>query len=104
MRKNNLFTKSYFIKRLIEAGYIVYRVVDRYSDIDDRYWTINVLSRTGQQCLITCVKPDSNNYYFRINGPNDSNIRLEGLSMNLIYETIENIFKGIDVLNIKLEN
>ena len=102
MTKNNLYTKSYFIKRLIETGYFVYRVVDRFDDSDIRYWMVYVRDRSNRIVVITCVKPD-NDFYFRINGPNDSNIKLETLSMNVVIETIERLFKGVDKLNIQLE-
>ena len=104
MRKNNLYTKSYFIKRLLEAGYFVTRVIDKYPDSDDRYWTVVVMERKDcNRAMITCVKPDEG-FYFRINGPNDTNIKLETLSMNIVCETVERLFGGIDVLNISLED
>lgn len=103
MRKNNLYTKSYFIKRLIEFGYFVQRIVERYPDKDCRYWSVYVRDIENNTVLITCVKPDEN-FYFRINGPNDSNIHLETLSMNIVAETIENLFNGVDVLKITLED
>lgn len=103
MRKNNLYTKSYFIKRLIEFRYFVYRVVDQYPDNDIRYWTVYVRDLAGNTAIISCVKPDADDFYFRINGPNDSNIKLETLSMNIVAETIENLFNGIDKLKITLE-
>lgn len=104
MRKNNLYTKSYFIKRLIEFSYFVYRVVDKFPDNDNRYWTVYVRDMDGNTVIITCVKPDDDDFYFRINGPNDSNIKLETLSMNIVAETIENLFSGIDKLKITLED
>ena len=104
MRKNNLYTKSYFIKRLLEAGYFVTRVVDRYNDDDTRYWSISVMERNEcNRAMITCIKPDEG-FYFRVNGPNDTNIKLETLSMNIVCETIERLFGGIDVLKISLED
>lgn len=104
MRKNNLYTKSYFIKRLIEFGYFVQRCVERYPDNDTRYWSVSIKDMDSNSCHITCVKPDNDSYYFRINGPNDSNIKLETLSMNIVAETIENLFNGVDVLKITLED
>jgi len=103
MRKNNLYTKSYFIKRLIESKYFVYRVIDKFPDRDIRYWTVYVRDVDSNTVLISCVKPEDASFYFRINGPNDSNIVLETLSMNVVVETIENLFNGIDKLKITLE-
>jgi hypothetical protein len=58
----------------------------------------------GNVVILTCIKPDTENFYFKVNGPNDSNIRLETLSMNVVIETIENLFNGIDKLKITLED
>lgn len=103
MRKNNLYTKSYFIKRLTEARYFVTRVVDKYHDEDERYWTINIRSSAGHMCMITCIK-NTDTFYFRVNGPNDSNTVIETLSMNVIFDTLEHLLKGVDVLKISLED
>lgn len=103
MRKNNLYTKSYFIKRLTEARYFVTRLVDTYHQDDDRYWTINIRNTDGNIAILTCVK-NANSFYFRVNGPNDSNTKIETLSMNVIFDTLEHLFKGVDVLNISLED
>ena len=107
MRKNNLYTKSYFIKRLIDFGYFVQRVVEKYPENDSRYWTVYVRDINNNTVLITCVKKlDSGpeDFYFRINGMNDTNIKLETLSMNIVAETIENLFNGVDKLKITLED
>lgn len=101
--KNSIYTKGYFVKRLIEFGYWVTRVVDRFPDDDNRYWTVVVREAEGNIAIITCVKPENDHFYFRISGPNDSNIKLETLSMNIVAETIENLFNGIDKLKITLE-
>lgn len=102
--KNSIYTKGYFIKRLIEFRYFVYRVVDRYPDDDDRYWTVYVRNAEGNIAIITCVKQSAEQFYFRISGPNDSNIKLETLSMNIVAETIENLFDGVDKYYVKLEH
>lgn len=107
MRKNNLYTKSYFIKRLIDFGYFVTRSVEYYPEADSRYWTVYVRDIEGNSVLITCVKKKDSaptDFYFRISGPNDVNIKLETLSMNIVAETIENLFNGVDKLKITLED
>lgn len=106
MRKNNLYTKSYFIKRLIDFGYFVTRIVESYPDNDMRYWSVLVRDMDINTVVITCVKAKesmANDFYFRVSGPNDSNIKLETLSMNIVAETIENLFNGVDKLKITLE-
>lgn len=107
MRANNLYTKSYFIKRLIELHYFVARVIENYPESDSRYWTVYVRDADNNTAIVTCVKKkgsELNDFYFRINGPNDSNIKLETLSMNIVAETIENLFNGVDKLKISLED
>jgi hypothetical protein len=107
MRSNNLYTKSYFIKRLINFGYFVSRVVEQYPDNDSRYWTVYVRDMDSNAVIITCIKAKgsaADDFYFRVSGPNDSNIKLETLSMNIVAETIENLFNGVDKLKITLED
>ncbi len=42
MKHNKLSTQGYFIKRLKDNGYIVWRIFDKYSLGDARKWTILV--------------------------------------------------------------
>ncbi len=53
MAKNNITTQGYFVRRLRNSGYITSRVYDRYSDSDQRKWTI-VINPGEDSLLITC--------------------------------------------------
>ncbi len=53
MAKNNITTQGYFVRRLRNSGFITSRVYDRYSDEDQRKWTI-VVNPTSDSVLITC--------------------------------------------------
>ena len=39
---NKVTTQSYFIKRLKDSGYVVYKIFDEYSEADPRCWTIMI--------------------------------------------------------------
>ena len=39
---NKITTQSYFIKRLKDSGYLVYRLFDEYSESDPRNWTVMI--------------------------------------------------------------
>jgi hypothetical protein len=54
---NKLTTQSYFIKRLKDSGYEVWKVFDQYSDADSRYWTI-VIDPGVASVFCTCFVDD----------------------------------------------
>jgi len=37
---NKITTQSYFIKRLKDSGYVVYKIFDQYGEADPRSWTV----------------------------------------------------------------
>ena len=39
---NKITTQSYFIKRLKDSGYVVYKIFDEYSEADPRNWTVMI--------------------------------------------------------------
>lgn len=39
---NKITTQSYFIKRLKDSGYVVYKIFDNYSESDPRSWTVMI--------------------------------------------------------------
>ena len=39
---NKITTQSYFIKRLKDSGYVVYKLFDEYSEADPRNWTVMI--------------------------------------------------------------
>jgi hypothetical protein len=83
---NKLYTKSYFIKRLIEKHFFIKHVVDKYRKEDTRYWTILACTH-GIQFLITCIR-ENDKTMFRIFSENDVNILLETDSMDVLINTL----------------
>jgi hypothetical protein len=51
--KNRLSTQGYFIKRLKDCGYIVWRIFDKYSIADNRKWTL-LINPGEESVFITC--------------------------------------------------
>ena len=57
--KNKIHNLSYFVKRLKDSNFIVWKVFNNYSEVDDRLWTL--LINPGQESVyITCrrIKDD----------------------------------------------
>ena len=55
---NKITTQSYFIKRLKDSGYIVYKLFDEYSEADPRSWTV-MIDPHGASVICTCYNNDS---------------------------------------------
>ena len=54
MKHNKLSTQGYFIKRLKDNGYVVWRIFDKYNVGDNRKWTI-LVNPGFQSVYITCL-------------------------------------------------
>ena len=53
--KNKITTQGYFIKRLKDNGYVVWKIMDKYDhDTDYRKWTV-MLNPSQESVLITCL-------------------------------------------------
>lgn len=88
---NHLYTKSYFIKRLIEKKFYVQKIVDRYPKYDSRYWTL-LINPGRNNFFITCLRSkDLEKTQFRIYAKNDVNIVIETESMEVIISTLLNL-------------
>ncbi len=53
-KRNNLYTLSYFRKRLKDAGIYAKILVENYGENDKRYWTISISEELNIIC--TCFK------------------------------------------------
>jgi hypothetical protein len=53
--KNSLKTPSYFIKRLKDSGFIVWKMFSEYGTHDPRLWTI-LVDPSGSSVFITCYE------------------------------------------------
>lgn len=53
--KNKITTLGYFIKRLKDNGYIVWKIMDRYDhDTDYRKWTV-LINPSQESVMVTCL-------------------------------------------------
>lgn len=54
---NKITTQSYFIKRLKDSGYVVYKIFDEYSEADPRSWTV-MIDPGNASVFCTCYVND----------------------------------------------
>ncbi len=92
--KNKLYTKSYFIKRLIDAGYYVTTLDNiNYDDNDIRKWSI-VVNRKNKSykdnIIITCYKTSPLHYWFEIQTKSVNNFKIYTKSMNVVIDQLRN--------------
>jgi hypothetical protein len=88
-RKNNIYTKSYLRKRLIEAGIIVRDLVSEYND--NRCWTF-MIDPNHQQILLTCIKKNKDDFYFQLLFE-EKKIRITTLSADVLIKEIQEIIE-----------
>ncbi len=65
---NKITTQSYFIKRLKDSGYIVYKIFDEYGEADPRSWTV-MIDPGHSSVFCTCYVNDQSMFgdtYFEI--------------------------------------
>ncbi len=91
-RKNNLYTLSYFSKRLRENGFIVKTLVN-YSENDIRKWTI-IIEPNVLNILCTCIKISSTNFYFSLLINSENLLRIRTESMEVIFNIINELKKN----------
>ena len=66
---NKITTQSYFIKRLKDSGYMVYKLFDEYAESDPRSWTV-MIDPGHASVLCTCYVNDEAMFgdtYFELN-------------------------------------
>ena len=54
MAKNKISTLGYFVKRLKDSGYIVWKIFNDYPLADTRKWTI-LVNPGAESVLVTCM-------------------------------------------------
>lgn len=54
MTKNKITTLGYFIKRLKDNGFVVWKIFNKYSDTDTRKWTV-MINPGEESVYITCI-------------------------------------------------
>lgn len=72
--KNNIYTPSYFMKRMKDSGYGIWKIFDKYGPHDSRYWSM-MIDPGGFSVWITCYfnKEELNDVYFELD---DGGIRI----------------------------
>lgn len=88
-KKNQIFTKSYVIKRLIENKFYVTHVVDSYPKNDSRYWTI-LVNPGKQDIILTCIR-NKHVVQFRVYAKNDVNMLIETKSLKVLINALYNL-------------
>ena len=89
MIKNNIFTKSYIRKRMIESGIIVQELINKYND--NRSWTF-LIDPNRKQILLTVYKKTKNDFYFRLFFE-EKNIKITTLSADVLINEIKEIIQ-----------
>ena len=87
--KNNLYTKSYLRKRLIEAGIIIKDLINEYND--NRNWTF-LIDPNRKQILLTCIKKSKDDFYFQLIF-DEKKIRISTLSSDVLIKEILEIIE-----------
>lgn len=85
--KNSIKTPSYFIKRLKDSGFIVWKMFDDYGIQDPRCWTV-LIDPKGSSVFITCYvnKEFKGDVMFELNDggqkfPKNFSIKTESLEV-----------------------
>ena len=64
---NKISNQSYFVKRLKDCGYYIYKIFDKYSEADCRCWTIMIdPGGTSTYCTYVENKEEEGNNYFEL--------------------------------------
>lgn len=101
MSKNKLYNQSYFIKRILDAGFFVSRVNVKFEPDDMRRWMIFVNSKKipyKTNICITCFKNQkTNEFSFKFQGSTERDFLLNTLSMKTIIDILNNVIGGKEV-------
>jgi len=89
---NKITTQSYFIKRLKDSGYVVYKLFDTYGEADPRNWTI-MIDPGGASILCTCYVNNADMFgdtYFELHDggqfiPNNFKLKTDSIEVFITY-------------------
>jgi hypothetical protein len=97
MSKNKLYNQSYFVKRILDAGFFVTRLNIKFEKDDYRRWMILVNSKNVSykfNICITCFKKiNSSNFEFKFQGQNNRDFYLSTKSMSTIINILNQVIK-----------
>jgi len=88
---NKLTTQSYFIKRLKDSGYEVWKMFDKYSESDTRSWTIIIdpgVSSVMCTCNVNHEEWEDTYFEFSDGGqfiPNSFKVRTDSIEVIVSY-------------------
>ena len=103
MSKNRLYTRSYFIKRLVDSKIKCIPLINTFSEDDIRKWSVLVLPST-YNILCTCYKKTMDEYWFKFDTEKKSNMQVKTQSMNVIIEFIQHYIEENAKTDINIEN
>lgn len=93
MSKNKLYNQSYFVKRILDAGYAVNRLNVKFEADDSRRWMILINSKRinyKHNICITCFK-NKEEFCFKFQGQAQRDFILNTKSMNTIIEILNDV-------------
>ena len=97
MSKNKLYNQSYFVKRLLEAGFDVKRLNVSFEDNDLRRWMIIINLRSEEyrpNICVTCFKKKtSKEFSFKFQGQGEKDFILKTLSMTTVIRILNSVFR-----------
>ena len=88
--KNKIYTKSYFKKRLLEAGFTIKDPEINYDLIESRYWSL-VVDVGRKNIFVTCYRVSFDNFWFNFSSEKVSNFKIYTKSMEVIEEQLHNL-------------
>lgn len=100
MSKNKLYNQSYFVKRLLDAGFTVKRLNIHFEDNDSRKWMILVNDRNNPyqfNICITCFKYYENGelkFTFKFQGQKEADFIFKTMTMNTIISILNSTFRN----------
>lgn len=107
MSKNKLYNQSYFVKRMLDAGFYVTRLNIKFEKDDCRRWMILINSKNisyKHNICITCFKKYKNDeFMFKIQGQGNRDIEIHTFSMKTIINILNITIKSTEKNYIKLE-
>lgn len=108
MSRNKLYNQSYFVKRILDAGFFVTRMNIKFEKDDHRRWMILVNSKNIPykfNICITCFKQsDSNEFEFKFQGQNNRDFSLSTKSMSTIISILNKVIKEKESIYFKNQN
>lgn len=98
MPKNKLYNQSYFVKRLLDAGFFVKRIDIHFEEDDFRKWMIIVNKKNSSYNFNICIicfkyiENDELKYTFKFQGQKEQEFILSTKSMNTIISILKDTF------------